>query len=89
MINKTSDADPHDQLINIARALYDLCFLALEIFCATTIRVYEEEIINEPRNYKKKARPIKTVLSEKLTTASFANLFELTKSCFHIIEGCA
>ncbi len=86
-INKVSKENKQDQLMIAARAFYDLCFLALEIFCAATIRIYEDDIVNEPEQYRKKARPIKTILLEKLTTATFQNVYELAKACFHIVDA--
>jgi len=87
LINNISKKHKQDQLLIAAKAIYDLCFLALEIFCITAIRVYEDEIVNEPEQYRKKVHPIKIALSERLTTASFQNLYELTKACFHIVDA--
>ncbi len=75
-----------EELTAIVKMIYEITYLALELFSITTIRVYEDAIVSEPEPYRKKARPIKTILSGKFTTPSLQNIIELAKSCFYIID---
>jgi hypothetical protein len=87
LVAYVSSLDHDEQLAKIAKAICDMSYLALEVFCATTIRVYEDEIVNEPGVYRKKARPIKNALSEKFTNPNLLSLLDLTKGCYHIIDS--
>lgn len=59
------------------------------LFCAATIRFYEEDIVDEPVELRKKVRPIKNILAENFREPSLRVLQKLTRYCFHLIDDSA
>ncbi len=71
----------------IAKTIYDISYMALEIFSIVSIRCYESQITTGlPEKYAKKARSIKTVLSENFTFPNLKSFVELGRVCYHIVD---
>ena len=60
--------------------------LGLYLFIASTIRAYEEEIINEKVEYKKKVTPIKTIITDAFRQPSLFSLVDLAQKCYYLID---
>ncbi len=74
------------QFSNVFRQIKNVIVLALQIFIISTIRVYEEQIINEPFNYKKKVVPIKKIITESFRQPSLNTLRQLAEKCYYLID---
>jgi hypothetical protein len=66
------------------RAL-NLMETALELFIVTTVRCYEDVILSEDENYRKKVKQINKILKENFTAPSLGILLDLTRHCVHLI----
>jgi hypothetical protein len=74
-----------EQVNDVLRQITNLLQLALQIFIASTIRSYESVIVDEPREYSKKVRPIKKILADKFATPSLLTFYDLAEQCFHLV----
>jgi hypothetical protein len=63
--------------------------LGMQTFAISTIRVYEEAIINEPPEYRRKVIPIKSVLKENFFSPSFKSFCLLAEKCFYLVDETA
>jgi hypothetical protein len=77
---------PAEKLSGFLTQLSNVLHLAQYIFIATTIRSHETLIIDEPRDYSKKVRPIKRILSERFTSPTPAVVHELAQHCIHVAK---
>jgi GTPase SAR1 family protein len=80
---------PAYQLTAIMDGIKQLMSLTLQIFIVSTVRFYEDAIINEPIEYRKKVRPIKVLLREKFFSPSLASLHQTAEKCFYLVDATA
>lgn len=71
---------------NIFDAITNLIEMSLFIFIATTIRCYEDIIVADSDEYKKKVKGIKTIIKERFKGPSIGTLLELSRNCFYLIK---
>jgi GTPase SAR1 family protein len=81
--------DTPQKIDNVFRTLLNILEMTLLLFIATTIRCYGESILSEPERFKKKARPIKNILSEKFREPSLSTLHELGRHCYYLVDSTA
>lgn len=78
---------PATQFLLVFRQITNIMALALQLFIITTIRIYENQIINEPQTHRKKVVPIKKIISEAFRKPSLNTLRELAEKCFYLVEA--
>ena len=74
------------QFSHIFEVLVKVIEMALQLFIVSTVRSYERVIVDEPPEYLKKVKPIKRIISDKLTKPSLATLCELAKKCYYLVD---
>lgn len=77
------------QFLNIFQNSINIIELASQIFIITTLRYYEDIILNEPEDKKKKVREIKITVKNRFTAPSLGSLLKLTNQCYHLIDETA
>jgi hypothetical protein len=75
-----------ERLSNLYDYAYGVLTIALQIFCITAIRCYEDDLLAEPKEYYKKARQIKKLLSENFRWPSFGTWVSLANQCCHLVD---
>ena len=84
--NLQSEKSLPQQFSYIFETLVKVLEMTLQLFIVSTVRSYEREIVDEPPEYSKKAKPIKRIISEKFTSPSLTTLYELARSCYHLVN---
>ena len=74
------------QFGNIFESIINLIEMVLQLFIITTIRCYEQIIVDEPQNYQQKVKGLKKLLKEKFRGPSLGTLSELSRNCFYLIN---
>jgi len=77
---------PSQQLSEILDNILNLLKITLYLFIVTTIRYYEDAIIEEPRKYKKKVRPIKKIITENFREPSLLKIRSLAEKCYYLVD---
>ncbi|MEW5985300.1 MAG: NB-ARC domain-containing protein [Chloroflexota bacterium] len=80
---------PSYQLSTLFDRLRRLIALGMQVFIISTVRFYEDAIVNESAEGRKKVKTIKTLLRERFFSPSFHTLHELTEKCFHLVDATA
>lgn len=83
---ETKILEPAEQFPFVFRRICDILSLALQIFSITTIRVYEEAIINEPVAYRKRVTPIKKIVTEAFRKPGLGILTQLAQKCYYLTD---
>lgn len=89
LFDQLTTKPPEQRLSVLFNTIKRLMALAMQVFIISTIRVYENAIINEPPEYRKKVRPIVAVLKEKFFTATLKTCYLLAEKCFYIVDTTA
>ncbi|TVL98636.1 MAG: hypothetical protein CV087_21020, partial [Candidatus Brocadia sp. WS118] len=85
-----NDNKPLDRaFVDIFQNTINVIELATQIFIITTLRNYEESILTEPEDKKKKVREIKNTVKKRFTAPSLGSLLKLTNQCFYLIDETA
>ena len=71
---------------DIFESIINLLEMTLSIFIVCTLRIYENEILNEPETYKKKTKYIKKIIREKFKSPSLGTLLDLARNCVHLVD---
>ncbi len=79
--------EPQDRFPLVFRRICDLLTLALQIFTITTVRVYEDVIVNEPHDVRKRVTPIKKIVTESYRRPTLDTQAQLAEKCFYLIDG--
>jgi len=58
--------------------------MIMQLFSVSTIRCYEEAILKE--RYKKKTRPITSIVSDRFTAPSIETVYDLAKRCYYLVD---
>jgi hypothetical protein len=85
-ISQLESMESVEQYASILKMVDNTISLALEIFIITTIRVYENQIINEPADFHRRATPIKKILTEAFRKPSLRTLQQLSEKCIYLID---
>lgn len=76
-----------NQVAYIINEISKVCKIAIYVFVGAVIRYYESEIVNEPLEYRKKVRGLKTIISDDFREPSLSNLCKLLRSCYHLVDN--
>lgn len=74
------------QFAEIFETSINLIEMSLQLFIVCTIRCYEDVIIDEPDNYKKKVKYLKDIIRERFRAPSLGTLLDLVRHCFYLIN---
>jgi DNA polymerase III delta prime subunit len=66
------------------QTLKDLISVALQLFSISVIRCYEQEIITDSINFRKRVIPLKNILNESFRKPNISILLELAEKCFYL-----
>lgn len=77
------------QYTDIFSSTLNLFEFALQVFIISTIRVYEDRLVKEGDEYKKKTKPILDTLKTRFVAPSLGTLITLAKSCYYLIDDTA
>ena len=78
--------DLNTQFLKTFNLFVDTVSLALYLFSISTIRYYEDIIVNEPEILIKKVIPIKKIVTDAFREPSLNTLTELAKKCFFLVD---
>ncbi len=78
---------PREQFSLIYSRITSTIIMALQIFIVSTVRIYQNEIINESEPYIKKVGPIKNYISEAFRNPSLITLVSLAQKCTYLIDA--
>jgi hypothetical protein len=89
MVDSTFDTrqSPSKQVSEIFASTINLIELSVQLFIVCTIRTYEDEIIKEDSQYKKKTQPVVSILRDRFVAPSLGSQLELCKYCFHLVDA--
>ncbi|HMG07900.1 MAG TPA: hypothetical protein VK609_05280 [Mucilaginibacter sp.] len=62
---------------------------SLQISTILTIRTYEDRLVKESEEYKKKTKPINKTLKNKFVAPFLGTHSNLARACFHLIDETA
>lgn len=74
---------------DLFNATINIVEFSLNLFIITTIRTYENKLITEDDEYKKKTKPINDLLKTGFVAPSLGTLAQLAKSCYYLIDDSA
>lgn len=77
------------QYSDLFNSTINILEFSLQMFIVSTIRVFEDRLINENDEYKKKTKPINEILRKGFVAPSLGTESHLAKSCFYLIDNTA
>ncbi len=79
--------DGSEQFLYVFEMIKNVISLGLQLFIIATIRSYEDEIINEPENYRKKVVQVKKIITEAFRKPSLITLTGLAEKCYFLVDS--
>lgn len=89
LFQSLSKSSPQEQLCVLNNALFHTSLMILQLFSIATIRVYEQQIIDEDIKIRKTAKDIKRILSNDYFYPAMKTVVLLAEKCFHLIDDSA
>jgi hypothetical protein len=90
-VDKTLDKNKSKgrQYTDVFNATINLLELSLQLFIIATIRVYEDRILQEPDEFRKKTKPINDFIKNKYAAPALGTHLALARACFYLIDETA
>jgi hypothetical protein len=86
LLQSLSQYSQQDQLCILNSALINTSRMILQVFSIATIRIYEQQIGDEDKNYRKTSKDIKRILKDEYYNPGLKTVFALSEKCFHLID---
>ncbi len=74
------------QLKSIYQEIIKLCKMSCLIFVAATVRYYEEIIIQDLNEYRKRIKPIRQIISEYFREPSLVTIHKIARACYYLTD---
>ena len=75
------------KLVDVFGLITGMLEMIMQLFIVSTIRCYEEQILKDVPRYKKKAKAITSIVSDKFTAPSMVIMYDLTKRCYYLVDA--
>lgn len=89
LFQSLSTSSPQEQLCILNNALFQTSLMILQLFSIATIRIYEQQIIDEDKKFRKTAKDINRILREDYFYPTMKTVILLAEKCFYLIDKSA
>ena len=87
LFNKLRVEDtPSKQFGDIFECIINLLEMVSHIFSISTIRFYEDRILDEPKKHRKKVSAIKEIITKRFLNPTLPTFYELTGKCYYLTD---